>query len=118
MKEIQPEKPAGLQTSNQTRITSVHMCLESVLRLEPALKLLCQDKDQPGFPEGLNKVDGKAAAAGKRPIVVELQDRTFWANLEALCQLLLPLTKVIMAVQSMRTTVADLARCDHVLFDC
>ena len=93
----------GLKTSNQTRITSVHMCLESVLRLEEAFKRFLKLRDTPGFPAGLNKPE-------KRELLATLEDRTFWCKLEALCKLLEPLTKVIMAVQGAQTTIADLAR--------
>jgi hypothetical protein len=93
----------GLQTSNQTRITSVHMCLESMLKLETAFKALLQRKDDPAFPPTLLE--------RKRSWVLErLGSRTFWVKLEELCKVLEPLTRVIMAVQSAHATMADLTR--------
>ena len=69
-----------LHTSNQTRITSVHLCLDSVLKLEPAFKKLLERKDQPDFPAGLKKAEAWTTLA-------DLGSRTFWAQLEALCKL-------------------------------
>lgn len=93
----------GLQTSNHTRITSVHYCLESVLKLEGAFKKLLDRKNDNDFPPTLKEPQ-------KRWLLELLDSRRFWAQLEALCKLLQPLTKVIMAVQGAHTTLADLAR--------
>jgi hypothetical protein len=94
-----------LQSSCQTRITSVHYSFESLLTLESAFKKLLEykDKKDPSFPPTLLE-------AKKRWLLERLASRTFWSQLECLCKLLQPLTQVIIAVQSATATLCDLTR--------
>ena len=84
----------SLITSNKTRFTSVHACLESVVRLQSALtEVARQHKDL-------------LSAA----VLSIIDDLMFFAKLKQICQLLEPFTLVITAVQAARTTLADVMR--------
>ena len=83
-----------LVTSNKTRFTSVHAMLESILRLQPALVFLLEHEPQ------------TLSAA----VTALLTDEMFFIELKQLCQLLVPFTLVIMAVQSDNATLADVMR--------
>lgn len=89
-----------LQTSNQTRLTSSFLCLESVLKMERAFKsymLLV-----PG-----NRALMPATQSAVRNV---LEDNSFWAKLKVVTALLEPFTKVVMAVQRNTTSLADITR--------
>jgi hypothetical protein len=83
-----------LQSSNQTRMTSVHMCLASVLRLEGAFRSLLQDEDH-----------------GIRSEIIDiLNDINFWRELQLLNKILEPFSEVTMAIQGRHSTLADVTR--------
>lgn len=84
-----------------TRITSVHMAIQSVRANEDALKRAVKDEEE-AFTQTKSK-GGLAVAAAVKTTV-------FWLRAEALDVLLDPITKVIMAVQSSATTIADVTR--------
>lgn len=84
-----------LVTSNQTRFTSVHAMLESVVRVKPALDAVVAQ-----FPQ---LVTSKA-------VTEALADDLFVPALKQLCQLLVPFTLVIHAIQSDQATLADVTR--------
>jgi hypothetical protein len=86
----------ALETSNKTRFTSVHRCLASVAKLEPAFKRMLNK--HPRLLEGCTVVPGI------------LNSRLFWTKLEALCKLLEPFSRVIGGVQGDATTLADVTR--------
>ena len=86
----------GLHSANKTRFTSKHECVESVLRHQPAFGLV------------LNQ---HPAAISNPEVVTIIGNLGFWADLAKLNKLMLPLTKVIMAVQSNKSTLADVCRC-------
>ncbi len=85
-----------LKTSNQTRLTSVAICLESVLAMEDAFSRLL--REQPDILESQQEVEQLVS------------DRQFCSELKALCKVLAPFSKVIMAVQRQHSTIADLGR--------
>ncbi|GAQ90649.1 hypothetical protein KFL_006670070 [Klebsormidium nitens] len=90
----------GLQTSNKTRFTSVHNCLQSVVENERALQAVVQQ-----HPEVFT-----APRNGTSNPKTIIQDRLLWPKLEALCNLLEPYSQVITAIQSRNATIADVAR--------
>jgi hypothetical protein len=85
-----------LHSSNTTRMTSSHECTSSVQANHPAFVILMRSED--------------AAAVKSAPVKAILSDRAYWDSLELLNKLLEPLTKVIIAVQGHRTTLADVCR--------
>ena len=91
-----------LVTSNKTRFTSVHAMLESVLRLQDVLLQLAQEHSQ------------LLSAA----VLGVLADDMFFIQLKQLCQLLVPFTLVIHAVQSDEATLADVMRYWYYLARC
>lgn len=88
----------GLKTSNTTRITSVHIMLESVLANEQPLKETIK----------LNLLDSSKAKQLEVKRLVESSD--FWFELRILCTLLEPLSQVIMVVQSESYTLSEVTR--------
>jgi Protein of unknown function (DUF 659) len=90
----------GLKTSNQTRITSVHIMLKSVLTNEVPLKETVK------VTPALLDLTKPNQAEVKRCI----EDTDFWYQLKILCALLEPLSQVIMAVQGEEITVAEVTR--------
>jgi hypothetical protein len=88
-----------LKTSNHTRITSVGICCKSVLLFEEAFnKVVRQHADI------FNTKKPSIAA-----VVATLKNRSFWSELELVCELLETLCFVIMAVQTIKCTLADVA---------
>ncbi len=83
-----------LVTSNKTRFTSVHAMLESLLRLKEALLRVVREHK------------GILSAA----VLSTLTDPMFFIALEQVCQLLVPFTLVIQAIQSDNATLADVMR--------
>ena len=85
--------------SGTTRITSVHNSIQSVRKLEAAVK------------EAL-RLDPQmyANAKGGGEIKDIINDTFFSVDLQEVDMLLEPLTKVIMAVQAQDTTIADVTR--------
>jgi len=83
-----------LITSNKTRFTSVHACLESVSRLQSALQEMARQH----------------AHLLSRPVLQIINDDMFFIRLKQICSLLEPFTLVIAAVQAARTTLADVMR--------
>jgi hypothetical protein len=85
-----------LKTSNQTRLTSVAICLESVLAMQDAFSRLL--REHPDILESQQEVEELVS------------DRQYFTDLKALCKVLAPFSKVIMAVQRQHSTIADLGR--------
>jgi hypothetical protein len=85
----------GLHSANKTRFTSKHECVESVLRHQPAFSLV------------LNQ---QRTAINNSDVLAVIDDVSFWADLTKLNKVMLPLTKVIMAVQGNDSTLADVCR--------
>jgi hypothetical protein len=90
------KKKRGLVTSNQTRMTSQQMCLQSIVDNEVTFRTLLQN-----HPDVLSS---------KPALLTLLQDRNWWTRIDALNALLEPFSKVIMAVQAERSSMADVAR--------
>lgn len=85
----------GLHTSNKTRFTSVHDCLQSVLDNErPLQAVVARHPDAFAAP--------RRGAADPKAII---QSRGFWSKLETLCTVMQPFSEVVMAVQSRTATV-------------
>jgi len=84
----------GLQSSNKTRFTSVHLMLASINRVEGPLRSVLSQPDiiKPG------------------PVRESLGSTTFWREIDIMCKLLQPFTQVIMAIQSRDATLADVTR--------
>ena len=89
-----------LITSNKTRFTPVHAMLESVLRLRESLMWLVSE----------HRTLLSATVLAAFPDHEEL-----FLGISQLCQLLVPFTLVIHAVQSDDATVADVMRCWYFL---
>jgi hypothetical protein len=85
----------GLQSSNKTRMTSVHICLESIRDNKMAFQVLLHR-----HPDVIKK----------DAVVATLRDNEFWGGLEALCNLLQPISQAIMAIQGANATLADVTR--------
>jgi Protein of unknown function (DUF 659) len=89
----------GLKTSNQTRITSTHICLQSVLaNMAPLQQTVKIDKML-----DLSKVN-------QREVKKIVEDEDFWYKLRVLCGILEPLSQIIMQVQGDNITLADVTR--------
>lgn len=84
-----------LRSSNKTRFTSIQMMLESVVGLEAAFAFL------------LNNHGSVILNADILPII---RDRVFWASAEVLNKILVPFSKVMMAIQAKTATLADITR--------
>ena len=84
-----------LRSSNKTRFTSIQMMLESVVGLEAAFAFL------------LNNHGSVILNADIPPII---RDRVFWASAEVLNKILVPFSKVMMAIQAKTATLADITR--------
>lgn len=84
-----------LQTSNTTRLTSVHVMLESVVKMDLELHAV------------LNLHSDDITQDEVKTII---EDRQFWAGAEVLSKLLVPFSQVVMAIQSKSATVADTTR--------
>lgn len=86
-----------LQTSNTTRFTSVHIMLQSVMKMQDPLRaVLNRHPEQIMDKHGLVKVI--------------IADRQFWASAEVLSALLEPFSQVVMAIQSKTANLADTTR--------
>lgn len=85
----------GLQTSNQTRMTSVEMCVSSVVAMESAFRSLLQSN--PGLVKS-------------KQVVKLLQSREFWRKADVVQRLLQPFSQVIMAIQRDSAALADVTR--------
>ena len=83
-----------LSSANSTRFTSTLTRLESILALEPALRLV------------VSKGDHGIAA----DVVDILTDPAYWREVELLCALLRPVAQVVMGIQSDQSTLADCTR--------
>ena len=83
-----------LVTSNKTRFTSVHAMLESVLRLKDVMI----------------EIAGQHKKLLSAAVCAILADDMFFFGLKQICQLLVPFTLVIQAVQSDDATLADVMR--------
>ncbi|DBA84465.1 TPA: hypothetical protein ACH3X1_016789 [Trebouxia sp. C0004] len=83
-----------LITSNKTRFTSVHASLESVVRLQNVLQEIAQQH----------------AALLSAATLAIIKDDMFCIRLKQICKLLEPFSLVIAAVQSAKTTLADVMR--------
>ncbi|GAQ83561.1 hypothetical protein KFL_001530040 [Klebsormidium nitens] len=90
----------GLHSSNKTRFTSVHDCLQSVLDNERPLQAVVAR-----HPEAF--AAPRRGAADPKAII---QSRGFWSKLETLCTVMQPFSEVVMAVQSRTATLADIFR--------
>lgn len=86
-------RPPELASSNATRLTSVQLCVQSVL------------KNQAAF----NSMD--KAVINNNTVLGLVQDLQFFADLGKLNALLRPICFVIMAVQRQTITLADVTRC-------
>jgi hypothetical protein len=85
--------PGGFPSkANKTRFTSVYDCVESVERHAPVFTALAYD-------ERLNE-----------DIQAILQEPSFFRELGILVKLVLPIAQVVMAVQSVHATLADITR--------
>jgi hypothetical protein len=84
----------SLITSNKTRFTSVHLCLDSIAVLEAPLKAVCDNHTE----------------YVSVPVCEIIKDRRFWSKLHGLCEILEPMSKTIMAVQENRVTLADITK--------
>jgi hypothetical protein len=84
-----------LRSSNKTRFTSIQMMLESVVGLEAAFAFL------------LNNHGSVILNADIPPII---RDRVFWASAEVLNKILVPFSRVMMAIQAKTATLADITR--------
>jgi hypothetical protein len=93
----QPGQKVGLQSSNSTRLTSVHLCESSVLR------------NQGTFSSMLAKPAGREAVSNG-DVLRLLEDLHFFGDLRMLDAVLQPIAWVIMAVQRRDTTLADVTR--------
>lgn len=86
----------GLKTSNTTRLSSVYICVDSVVKLELAFRYLLTNEPQ---------------VLDKAPAVRSILERpNIWENWKLLCRLLEPIAKVIEAVQRDHATLADVTR--------
>lgn len=83
---------ASLARANATRFTSVHMCLESVHNLQRALLNIARE-----------------SITSKRVLEL-LDDAIFWIEVGSLCKLLEPFSQAVMAIQSDRSSMADVTR--------
>jgi hypothetical protein len=84
-----------LQTSNTTRFTSVHLMLQSVLKMDgPLHAVLNVHRDEIQQPE----------------VKLIIENRQFWAGLEVLSMMLEPFSQVVMAIQAKTATLADTTR--------
>lgn len=83
-----------LVTSNKTRFTSVHAMLESVLRLKDVMI----------------EIAGQHKKLLSAAVCAILADDMFFFGLQQICQLLVPFTLVIQAVQSDDATLAAVMR--------
>ena len=116
---------ASLKSPNKTRFTSVQVALQSVVDLSAPLKVsLCclllwarrmlhaghdsqavllahiQAVARNGFLSGARAQDVKAT----------IEDETFWTKADFLCKLLKPFSEAVMAMQSRKSTLADVTR--------
>lgn len=87
-----------LATSNKTRLTSVHLSTSSVEKLRPA------------FEDYMALAQDDSTLMPPADVAERLEDLDWWAMLKKLNLLLEPFSKVIMAIQSERSTLADVAR--------
>ena len=85
----------GVQSANKTRMTSVELCLSSLLDNAAAFTLLLQTKEH---------------IISNKVVLATLRKPEFWANLKLLRRVLQPFSQVIMAVQRDATTLADISR--------
>lgn len=89
-----------LKTSNQTRLTSTHLCLQSVLKLQPAFATYLTKAEQ----------DPDLLPASQAAVRETLEDFQFWAKVKVMDTLLAPFSRVVMAVQRDSATLADITR--------
>lgn len=85
----------GLRTSNKTRFTSVEMMLTSVKANERALKTVLRSN---------------ASAIASEPVKAIIRSDIFWPELDDLLSIIEPVSQVIMAIQSTKSTLADVMR--------
>jgi hypothetical protein len=85
----------ALHSANKTRFTSKHECVQSVLQNQPAFTLVLQEN---------------RTAINNSDVVTIISDPVFWADLGKLNKVMLPFTKVIMAVQGNDSTLGDVCR--------
>lgn len=85
----------SLKSSNTTRITSIQLCADSVLKNQHALKKVCQ-------------VHGNEINNNQVKLFVFTRD--FWIKLDDLNKLLVPFSKAIMAIQSKTSRLSDVNR--------
>jgi hypothetical protein len=104
----------GLASSNQTRMTSIHMCLESLLRLQPAFTILLLEeaqrvqvqRPQAGVQQGQPPLFDSRHQDTKKL----LQDAGWWAQVKQISDIMQPFSQVIMAVQGDCSSLADVSR--------
>jgi hypothetical protein len=89
-----------LVSSNKTRLTSVHLCIQSLIQLQPAFSEYLE----------LAKTDSSLMPATQQELQEALSDFDWWAKLQKLNKLLQPFSEVIMAIQSQQSTLADVSR--------
>lgn len=85
----------GLHSANKTRFTSKYLCTRSVEAHTAAFSFILTN-----HPDAITNPD----------VMTILEDVSFWRELPKLNKLLAPLDKVITAVQSNKTTLADVCR--------
>lgn len=85
------------QSCNKTHLSSVLECCCSVLRNQPAFRQVLHSK-----PESIRQQAVKD--------LLPDSNRSFWPNLQLLCDLLQPFNQVVKGVQSAKPTIADMTR--------
>jgi hypothetical protein len=91
-----------LATANQTRMTSVVMCLSSVQKMEAALQTVRALYRSDPNPGGL---------ITKPEVLATIDNTTYWRNLAVLLRLLGVYEQIITAIQGKDSTLADVSRC-------
>jgi 3-methyladenine DNA glycosylase/8-oxoguanine DNA glycosylase len=86
-----------LQSSNTTRFTSVHIMLQSVVKMDQPLHAVLNR-----HPDQIKDKQGE--------VKLIIADRQFWAATEVLSTLLEPFSQVVMAIQSQTANLADTTR--------
>ena len=90
-----------LATSNQTRMTSTYLCLDSISKLEAPLRVMPALHQRDSHPNGL---------ITKREVLDTIQSTTFWGSLTVILQVLRPFEQIITAIQGHDSTLADVSR--------
>lgn len=96
--ENMDSKNKSLKTSNHTRITSVYICLKSILDFENSFQRVVSNHSD---------VFKESKSENVKQVVINLKSKSFWATLHLICCLLEPFSQVITAVQTIQCTLAD-----------